>query len=123
MENKFDIKIKEEINYILKRIDQWKELFFIDIKFFIEGWSIFLKEKNPYPRNIVIFKPYEKICYTIKSFGVQMTQHNCEKYKEIYSIENIKSQKDLFDELKGIIFGKDLLNDILKIRRNRTLNK
>ena len=52
-----------------------------------------------------------------------MTQHNCEKYKEIYSVENIKNQKDLFDELKRIIFGKDLLNDILKIRRNRTLNK
>ena len=123
MENKFDKKTEEEINNILKRIEIWKDFFFIDIKFFVDGWGIFLKEKRNYPRNIVIFKPHEKSCYTIKSFEILMTKSNNEKIKEIYSVENIKNQDNLYNELKEIIFGKDLLNNVLKIHRNSALNK
>ena len=52
-----------------------------------------------------------------------MSQLKNEKFKEIYSINDIKSQDILFYELKEIIFGKDILKNISKIHRNSALGK
>jgi len=58
MENKFSPNIKSEVEDILKNLDFWNNYFSINLEFYFDGWAIFLKEKNLYPRCIVIFKSY-----------------------------------------------------------------
>ncbi|MFX1316950.1 MAG: hypothetical protein ACFE9T_13900 [Promethearchaeota archaeon] len=121
MENKFSLEIKNEIDDILEKIDYWKSSFSINLEFYFNGWAIFLKEKNIYPRCIVIFKSYNTNLFSIKSFEVHLNNYKKEEFKEIYSVENIDNQNALFKELKEIIYGKDILNNASKIYRNRFL--
>ena len=121
MENKFSPNIKSEVEDILKNLDFWNNYFSINLEFYFDGWSIFLKEKNLYPRCIVIFKSYNINLFSIKSFEVHLNNYKEEKFKEIYSVENINNKNFLFKELKEIIYGKDILNDASKIYRDRFL--
>ncbi|MFX0140175.1 MAG: hypothetical protein ACFFDN_41430 [Candidatus Hodarchaeota archaeon] len=122
MENKFSPQIQAEINDIINEIQRWKKFFDFKIEFYYDGWAIFLKEKNVYPRNITIFKSYERNMYSIKSFEVHLKNYNKEEYKELYSVYNIKDKNDLVKELKDLIYGKDLLEDASKIYKNTFLN-
>ena len=56
MNDKFSVKTQNEVNSILERLDGWKNLFFFEVKYFYEGWAIYMREKNTYPRSLVIFK-------------------------------------------------------------------
>jgi hypothetical protein len=122
MENKFSTHIQTEINYIINEIQRWKKFFDSKIEFYYDGWAIFLREKNVYPRNITIFKSYERDMYSIKSFEIHLKNYNKEEYKELYSVDNIKDKNDLVKELKDFIYGKDLLEDASKIYKNTFLN-
>ncbi len=121
MEYKFSPKIKNEIDGILKEISFWNEFFSINFDFYFDGWAIFLKEKNLYPRSIVIFKSYTTNSYSIKSFEVHLNYSKKEEFNEIFSVENIRNQSLLLKELKEIIYGKDILNNASKIYKNRFL--
>ncbi len=115
MINKFSPEIQKEIEGIIKKIQLWKDLFSIKLEFYYDGWAIFLKEKNIYPRCIIIFKSYESDQFSVKSFDIYLQNYEKEEYHEIYSVENIKNQYDLLRELKDVIYGKDLGNQVLKI--------
>ena len=122
MKNKFSPEIQNEIDEIFKKINLWNKLFTFQIEFYFDGWAIFLKEKNLYPRCIVVFKSYEKDLYSIKSFEIHLHNLKKEEYKEIYSIENIRNRYNLLKELKEVIYGKDLLKSASKTY-NRTFLK
>jgi hypothetical protein len=115
MINKFSPEIQKEIDGIIKKIQPWKDLFNIKQEFYSDGWSISLKEKNVYPRCIVVFKSYESKQFSIKSFDIYLRNYKKEEYHEIYSVEKIKNQHDLIKELKDVIYGKDLGNQVLQI--------
>jgi hypothetical protein len=115
MKNKFSPDIQNEIEGIINKIKSWKDLFDFEIEFYFDGWAIFLKERNIYPRSIVIFKSYEKNHYSIKSFEVHLQNYKKEELHELYSVESIKDQKELIKEIKEIIYGKDLGNHIQKM--------
>ncbi|MFW9941184.1 MAG: hypothetical protein ACFFFT_09090 [Candidatus Thorarchaeota archaeon] len=112
---KFSSETQKEIDEIIKKIQIWKDLFNIKQEYYIDGWSISLKEKNVYPRCIVIFKSYESNQFDIKSFDVYLRNYKKEEYHEIYSVQKIKNQHDLIKELKQIIYGKDLGSQALQI--------
>ncbi len=116
-----EIQIQTEIDDFKKKIQVWKNLFDIKIEFYIDGWAIFLREKSFYPRIIIIFKSYEKCSYSIKSFEIHLRNYKDEEFKELYSIESIKDQKYLLNELKEVIYGKDLINSASKIYKNTFL--
>lgn len=118
MINKFSPEIQKEIEGIMKKTQTWKDLFSIKLEFYYDGWSILLKEKNIYPRCIVIFKSYESNQFSVKSFDIYLQNYEKEEYHEIYSVENIKNQDDLIKELKDVIYGKDLGNQVLQIHNN-----
>lgn len=118
MINKFSPEIQKEIEGIIKKIQKWKDLFSIELEFYYDGWSILLKEKNIYPRCIIIFKSYESDQFSVKSFDIYLQNYEKEEYHEIYSVENIKNQYDLLRELKDVIYGKDLGNQVLQIYKN-----
>ncbi|MHA2283313.1 MAG: hypothetical protein ACXAC5_20935 [Promethearchaeota archaeon] len=115
MTSRFSQEIQEDIEEILKYLRFWKDIFYFDTEIYFDGWAIFLREKNLYPRCIVIFKSYENDFYSIKSFEVHLQNLKTEKFKELYSVEKIKSQDALLIELKEIIYGKDLGNQVLKM--------
>jgi len=118
MINKFSDEIQEEIEGILKKIHVWEDLFTIKLEFYFDGWALFLKEKNLYPRCIVIFKSNERKQYSIKSYNIYLQNYKKEEYEEIYSVENLINQEDVIQELKEIIYGKDLGNHALKVYYN-----
>lgn len=122
MENKFSLQTQTEINEIINEIQKWKKFFDIKIEFYFDGWAISLREKNVYPRNITIFKSYERNTYSIKSFEVHLKNYNKEEYKELYSVDNIDDKNDLVNDLKDLIYGKDLLENASKIYKNKFLN-
>ncbi|MFX1303917.1 MAG: hypothetical protein ACFE9X_11210 [Promethearchaeota archaeon] len=122
MENKFSLQTQTEINEIINEIQKWKKFFDIKIEFYFDGWAISLREKNVYPRNITIFKSYERNTYSIKSFEVHLKNYNKEEYKELYSVDNINDKNDLVKDLKDLIYGKDLLENASKIYKNKFLN-
>ena len=122
MVNKFSPEIQKEIEGVIKKTQSWKDLFSIKLEFYYDGWAIFLKEKNIYPRCIVIFKSYESNQFSVKSFDVYLQGYKKEEYHEIYSVENIKNQSDLIKELKDVIYGKDLGNQVLQIY-NKTFSE
>ncbi|MFW9824254.1 MAG: hypothetical protein ACFFE4_15030 [Candidatus Thorarchaeota archaeon] len=108
-------ELQDEIEVLLRKVQYWKDSFDINLNLYYDGWAVFLKEKCLYPRSIVIFKSFENTSYSIKSFEVQLQNFETEKFKELYSIENIANQDDLLIELKEIIYGKDLGNQVLKM--------
>jgi hypothetical protein len=115
MNGKFSQKIQDEIEEILNRLRLWKDIFYFNTEIYYDGWAIFLREKNLYPRCIVIFKSYEVDSYSIKSFEVHLENYRKETFKELYSLEKIKKQDELLSELKAIIYGKDLGHKVLKM--------
>jgi len=114
MENKYSPKIQNEINQILKNLEIWKNQFSFEISYYFEGWAINLTEKNIYPRLIVIFSPYNKESYSIRSFEIHYDENKKESYKELYINDNLDNIVDLLKEVNEIIYGKDLINSISK---------
>ena len=121
MNEKFSPKIQTEINEIIFKIEKWKNYFNINFEFYFDGWAIFLREKNTFPRFITIFKSYHTNTYSIKSFEVHLKNYNKEEFKELYFINKISNQKNLLDELKAVIYGKDLVKNASKIYHNSLL--
>jgi len=115
MNSKFSQEIQDDIEEILNQLRFWEEIFYINTELFYDGWTIILREKNLYPRCIVVFKSYENDLYSIKSFEVHLQNFKTEKFKEIYFVEKIETQDALLIELKEIIYGKDLGNQVLKM--------
>ncbi|MBD3196910.1 MAG: hypothetical protein GF317_17790 [Candidatus Lokiarchaeota archaeon] len=115
MENKFSEDIQKNVDIILENIQKWNKLFHIKCEFFLEGWAIFLKEKNLYPRKIVIFKPYDTIYHTIKSYELNISPSDIDEHEELIAIDNIKSVSELMRELREIIYGKDLFHSAQRI--------
>jgi len=118
MINKFSIEIQKEIDNILLKLQKWRNLFNIKTEYYYDGWAIFLKEKNVYPRSIVIFKSYDNNLYSIKSYEIHLRDFEKEEYHELYSIENINNKNELIKEIKDIIYGKDLETHTLKVVKN-----
>lgn len=110
MEKNSTYEHQNEIDNILIKIQPWKNLFFITVEHYFDGWAIFLKEKNIYPRNIVIFKAHYNNIYTLKSFEIITPDYGKEEYKELYFNEYIPNPEVLLRELKEVIYGKDLIN-------------
>ena len=118
MNNKFSLEIQIEIDEIINKIQRWKKFFELKTEFYFEGWAIFLREKNAYPRSITIFKSYETRTYSIKSFEITLKNYNKEEFKELYFVDNIRNKDSLLEELKEIIYGKDLEKDASKLFNN-----
>jgi hypothetical protein len=115
MDKKFSHEIQNDLEEILKQLQFWKDIFYISTEVYYEGWAIFLREKNLYPRCIVIFKSFENQLYSIKSFEIHLQNFRKEKFKELYSVQKIDNQHALLVELKEIIYGKDLGNQVLRM--------
>ncbi|MFX1365110.1 MAG: hypothetical protein ACFFCE_19925 [Promethearchaeota archaeon] len=122
MNDKYSPEIQVELNKIIGDIKKWKNIFDSKIEFYYDGWAIFLREKNSYPRVITIFKSYKKKKYSIKSFEVTLKDLQKEEFEELYSIENIENINELLHELKDIIYGKDLIKEVSEIHGNSFLN-
>ena len=112
MENKFSRKTQAKIEKTLEFLESWKTLFSISVNYYVEGWAIYLREKNMFPRSIVVFKPYDFDCYSIKSFEISYDKNTKEIFTELYHKENIQGLDALFLELKEVIYGKDIINTI-----------
>lgn len=110
MEQKYSIQTQKQIDYLFIKLQVWKDLFFFKIEYHIDGWSIVLDEKNAYPRKIVIFKPFHKDSYSLKSFEVQQPVGKKCMFEELYSNEKISTIDDLVQDLREVIYGKDLFN-------------
>ena len=115
MEHKFSPETQKEVNAVLDNLEEWKNLFSINVNYFYEGWAIYLKEKSIYPRSIVIFKSYSEGYYSIKSFEIHSTKDK-EIFKELYVNEKIDTVSALFSEIKEIIYGKDVLGSIPSLK-------
>jgi hypothetical protein len=115
MDKKFSHETQHDLEEILKQLQFWKDIFYIRTEFYFEGWAIFLREKNLYPRCIVIFKSYENQLFSIKSFEIHLQNFKKENFKEIYSVQKIDNQHTLLVELKEIIYGKDLGNQVMRM--------
>lgn len=114
MDNKYTISSQQEINSIMNFLERWKKIFSIKIQYFIDGWSISLTELTLYPRLIVIAKFNNCDYFEIKSFEVELNRIYQNEYKEIFALNRIKTKERLFKEIKEIIYGKDLFNNIKK---------
>ncbi|MFX1380045.1 MAG: hypothetical protein ACFFA4_13225 [Promethearchaeota archaeon] len=122
MKNSFSSDTQAEINKILKKIQIWKNLFEFKIELYFNGWAISLRETNLYPRYIIIFKSYDTNSYSIKSFEVHLKNYQKEEYKELYSNDHIRDTNSMLEELKEIIYGKDLMDQVSKIYKNAFLS-
>lgn len=118
MNDKFSKEIQTEINEILSRLEKWNNCFDRSIEFYIDGWAIYLREKNLYPRCITIFKSYSSNTYSIKSFEVHLKDYNKEEFNELFFANNISNQNKLLEELNAVIYGKDLIKRVSKIYQN-----
>ena len=123
MSDKFSPDIQVEINDIVANLEKWKNYFDSNVEFYFDGWAIFLREKNIYPRCITIFKSYSTNTYSIKSFEIHLKNYNKEEYKELYFVNNIKNRNTLLEELKDIIYGKDLAKHVSKIYHDSLLEQ
>ncbi|MFX1574651.1 MAG: hypothetical protein ACFFB0_18085 [Promethearchaeota archaeon] len=72
MKSKLSTQIQNEIANIFEAIYVWKELFSFHVEFYFDGCVIYLREKNLYPRSIIIFKSYAKNTFTLKSFEIYL---------------------------------------------------
>ena len=115
MDHKNSLKTQKEVNTVLNKLAEWKTLFSINVNYFYEGWAINLKEKSIYPRNIVIFKSYSKDHYSIKSFEIHSNKEK-EFFKELYANEKIDTLSYLYSEVKEIIYGKDIIGSISRMK-------
>jgi hypothetical protein len=115
MDHKNSLKTQKEVNTVLNKLAEWKTLFSINVNYFYEGWAINLKEKSIYPRNIVIFKSYSEDHYSIKSFEIHSNKEK-DFFKELYANEKIYTLLNLYSEVKEIIYGKDILESISRIK-------
>ncbi|MBD3214137.1 MAG: hypothetical protein GF311_16125 [Candidatus Lokiarchaeota archaeon] len=122
MNIKYSNTSQKEIKAILEYLDKWKCFFKIEIQYFIDAWSISLTELTLYPRYIVIAKLEGQDFFEIKSFEVSLNEAYEQVEKEIFSIDQISTLEDLFREIKEIIYGKDLFNDV-KMCINRIKSK
>ena len=103
--------IEGEIDSILESFYLWKNLFTINIEHYVDGWAIFLRENRPTLRIIIVFKSYEDYSYSIKSSEISYNDTlKCEEELELYRIENLKSKTQLINELRAVIYGKDIIN-------------
>lgn len=109
MENKYSSITQAEIEKILTKIHTFSKFFSINVEYYIDGWAIFLNEKNLYPRRIVIFKSYNNDSFSIKSFEINLKNNQKEETNELYSIKNLDSIDTVIKELKEIIYGKDIM--------------
>jgi len=121
MNDKFSPDIQAEINEIIAKIEKWKNYFDTSIEFYFDGWAIFLREKNNFPRCITIFKSSCTNMYSIKSFEVHLKNYNKEEFKELYFVNDISNRNSLLEELKAVIYGKDLAKNASKIYHNSLL--
>jgi len=110
MENKYSSQTQKEIDTLFIKLQVWKDLFFFKLKYHVDGWAITLDEKNAYPRKIVIFKPYREDAYSIKSFEVRQVNDEKEIFEELYFNDRIRDMDELVNEVREIIYGKDLMN-------------
>ena len=115
MDRKFSLETQNEVNAVLNNLADWKKLFSINVDYFYEGWAIYLKEKSIYPRSIVIFKSYSEDYYSIKSFEIHSNKEK-EFFKELYANEKIETFLNLYSEVKEIIYGKDIIGSISRIK-------
>ena len=122
MKNKFSPKIHAEINSIINKIQKWENFFEFRTEFYFNGWAISLREKNLYPRYIIIFKSYDSQMYSIKSFEIHLKNYQKEEYKELYSNNHINDTNSMLEELKEIIYGKDLIQEASRIYRKAFMN-
>ncbi|MFX1592460.1 MAG: hypothetical protein ACFFB6_10320 [Promethearchaeota archaeon] len=118
MENESSNEIQAEIDAFINKIQKWRDFFDFQVKIYFDGWAISLREKNLYPRLIIIFKSFENKLYSLKSFEVHLKDYQHEEFKEIYSVDNIDNLDTLVVELKEIIYGKDLMKEVSKIYKN-----
>ncbi|MFX0003642.1 MAG: hypothetical protein ACFE9C_08885 [Candidatus Hodarchaeota archaeon] len=123
MENQFIPETQPEINDIINKIQKWENLFELKTELYFNGWAIFLREKNLYPRYIIIFKSYDTNRYSIKSFEVHLINYHKEKYKELYSNDQIEDSNSLLEELNEIIYGKDLIESASELYKNTFIKK
>jgi hypothetical protein len=123
MENKYSPKTQAEIEKILTKIHAFKKFFSINIEYYIDGWAIFLNEKNIYPRRIVIFKSYNNDSFSIKSFEINLNDCRKEENKELYSKINLDTIDKVMKEVKDIIYGKDMMRYTLEKYFNKVLKK
>lgn len=112
MHSKYSNSCQEEIQSIIDYLKKWNRFFSIEIQYFIDGWSISLNELTLYPRYIVVAKFYNCECFNIKSFEVSLNESFEEEHKEIFSINQIKTKEKLFQEIRQIIYGKDLFSNV-----------
>ncbi|MHA2392963.1 MAG: hypothetical protein ACXAEX_13540 [Promethearchaeota archaeon] len=113
-QDKFSLQTQKEIEAIKKIVQFWNNIFNYNVEHYFDGWALFLKEKNLYPRCIVVFKSYVNNHYSIRSYEIHLRNFKKEEFHEIYSKEHIEKQDELIKELKEIIYGKDLGNQVLK---------
>ena len=114
MDHKNSLRTQKEVNTVLNKLVEWKNIFSIKVDYFYEGWAIYLKEKSIYPRSIVIFKSYSEDYYSIKSFEIHSNKEK-EFFKELYANEKIENLLNLYSEVKEIIYGKDIIGSISRI--------
>ncbi|TFG24584.1 MAG: hypothetical protein EU532_12410 [Promethearchaeota archaeon] len=112
MEKKYSRETQIKIEKFLNFLESWEDLFSISINYYVGGWAIFLREKNMFPRSIVVFSPYDSDYCSIKSFEISFDKNTKEIFTELYNKENIKGLNALFIELKEVIYGKDIINTI-----------
>ena len=110
MENKYSTQTQKEIDTLFIKLQVWKNLFFFKIEYHFDGWAITLEEKNAYPRKIVVFKPYHENVYSIKSFEIRQNNGKRDVHEELYFNDHIRNLDDLVNEVREIIYGKDLMN-------------
>ncbi len=113
MNDKYSVKTQNEVNSILERLVEWKKFFSFKVRYFYEGWAIYMREKSIFPRNLVIFKRYSENYYSIKSFEIHLKKEK-ETHKELYINEKIETVNQLQSEIREIIYGKDILDSITK---------
>ena len=122
MESKYSPEIQAEIDEITNKIQRWQNIFDFKTEFYYNGWAISLREKSVYPRCIIIFKSFDTNSFSIKSFEIHLKNLQKEEYKELYCTDNLNSIKSVLEELKEIIYGKDLIQEASRIYRKAFMN-
>ena len=118
MNDKFSLDVQTEINEILSKLEKWKNYFEVRTEFYFDGWAIYLREKNLYPRCITIFKSYCSNTYSIKSFEIHLKDYKKEEFNELFYINNISNRNTLLEELNAVIYGKDLVKNVSEMYHN-----
>lgn len=116
-QNKFSLETQRELESFIEKTKLWKDIFSFKIDFYFDGWAAFLKENHIYPRCIVVFRSYETGLYSIRSYEIHLDDLNKEEYQEIYFVGNIENETQLIKELKDIIYGKDLEEQVRKVNQ------